>query len=427
MIRERAGNATAPGPDEIEARLARLADERYAQVFNEQHGVSGTVGLVGLITLLALAGLFPPVAGFLGVPFRWLAPILALDALPSVIGAVALRKVGPLGRAHVLAEGAEQVVIPLCGALLIYFSGGVGSVFWIWLAGAVFMGSQLPLGPSVRRAATWVGISYGALGAAFALTGRVGDGLVALFVGLSGAYVWLMLARAELRKLRAQAEAELLRERLERVLVEEERNRIARDLHDGLGAELTALLLQARVLETQVSDPGHRERLSSMMARAGRSLDELRAVVWSLRPASRSWEELVLHLSGKCRDLCQGRLELEICSEGEPSTELPAAVQSALVLMAQEAVRNAATHSRGSRVHVRLAVAAGALTLEIRDDGVGLPAGAPERSRGGLRHLRERALGLNGTVEVVPESPGTCVRVALPVDAPKARRAASAS
>lgn len=420
-----AESTAAPGEREIDVRLARVADERYEQVFGEQRSVSGTAGLVALITLLALAGLFPPAQRFLGVPFRWLAPLLALDALPSIAAAVAFRFGGALGRPHVLVERLEQVVIPVCGAALVYLSGGVGSVFWVWLAGAVFMGSQLPFGPAVRWAVTWVAVSYGGLGVAFALTGRPGDGFVALFLGLSGAYMWVVLARAELRKLRAQAEAELLRERLEQVLVEQERSRIARDLHDGLGAELTALLLQARALDAQLAAPEQRARVAGVTSRIGRTLDELRAAVWSLRPASHRFDELVVHVTGKCRDLCDGRLELEVDSEGPPAAELPATVQGALVLMAQEAVRNAATHARARTVRVRLALEAGRVQLEVCDDGAGLPPGAVERSTGGLRHLQERVLSLNGTAEFSRQPTGTRVLVSLPAVAEPAPAEAS--
>jgi two-component system NarL family sensor kinase len=104
------------------------------------------------------------------------------------------------------------------------------------------------------------------------------------------------------------------------------------------------------------------------------------------------------------------RVRVEAPPELEP---LPAAVEVAAYRIVQEALANAARHSSARRCIVRLALD-GALELEVRDDGVGVPEG--HRTGVGLQSMRERAAELGGTFVVErADGGGTVVHARLPL------------
>lgn len=204
------------------------------------------------------------------------------------------------------------------------------------------------------------------------------------------------------------------RESARRVLgaQEDERLRIARDLHDGVGQYLTALLLQTEVLRAQVGDEA-RETAGRLQATAEESLDEVRRIARNLRPEA--LDELGLRgaLSGLARRLDKAgtaRIEARIGS-GLPA--LPRDAEFAIYRVAQEALTNAARHSGARRVTLTLDLDGRRVVLEVTDDGHGLQ-GAPAGN--GLRGMGERAIAVGGRLSV-DERPAGGVSVRLEVPA----------
>ncbi|MCC7359842.1 MAG: GAF domain-containing sensor histidine kinase [Anaerolineales bacterium] len=198
---------------------------------------------------------------------------------------------------------------------------------------------------------------------------------------------------------------------------EEERRRLRRDLHDGLGSQLSALHLQAGTLRLALPPglPAVEAGLSELQVEIHAAIGDLRRLVYALRPPALD----ELGLAGALRSLaaqCSTTDGLRVqVSAAEQLPPLPAAVEAAAYRITQEALANIVRHAHAHAGQVRLSVNGG-LRLEIQDDGVGLPA---ERTAGvGLRSMRERAEELGGAcaVEAVPGG-GTCVVVYLPLPA----------
>jgi two-component system sensor histidine kinase UhpB len=108
--------------------------------------------------------------------------------------------------------------------------------------------------------------------------------------------------------------------------------------------------------------------------------------------------------------------------EADGAPRLPPEVETALFRIAQEALTNAIRHARATSLQVRLRRSPGAVTLEVRDNGVGLAA-VPSPEAGehlGMFGMRERAHLLGGQFHATPVSPrGTLVHVSIPLgDAP---------
>ncbi|MGE3274482.1 MAG: two-component regulator propeller domain-containing protein [Vicinamibacterales bacterium] len=214
-----------------------------------------------------------------------------------------------------------------------------------------------------------------------------------------------------LRRARARV-AELERQQA----LDRERSRIARDLHDDIGARLTHLAL----LADEADDAGAgtaRARLADTARETARAMDEL---VWSVNAAHDTVESLATYAirfaesharaAGlRCRFDAPARLD---------GVELPADVRRHLFLAFKEAVNNAVKHAGASELRVGFALAGGRLTVEVADNGRGLPAAGAERGGNGLTNIRARMEAAGGEVAFLsPAGGGTAVRFTLPVPA----------
>ncbi len=197
---------------------------------------------------------------------------------------------------------------------------------------------------------------------------------------------------------------------------EEERRRLRRDLHDGLGAQLAGLNVQAGALRRLIPrDPDAAEEVVVELREELRSaIADIRRLVYDLRPPALDDLGLVESLRQLAERYGSKDEPLSVLVEAtEDLPNLPAAVEVAVYRITQEALTNVARHARARNCVVRLVVNED-VALEIVDDGVGIPAG---RSAGvGLSSMHERASELGGscTVEPVPKG-GTQVLVRLPL------------
>jgi signal transduction histidine kinase len=220
-----------------------------------------------------------------------------------------------------------------------------------------------------------------------------------------------------------QLTAALQHSRLQLVTTrEEERRRLRRDLHDGLGASLAALHVEAGVLRRLIrSDPEKAEALADeFRADIRATVDEIRRLVYELRPPTLDQLGLVAAVRAQATQCSRAepnsrpglQVEIEAPEELPP---LPAAVEVAAFRIAQEALTNVVHHARANYCLVRLELAE-ALKVEIVDDGVGVSNGGANRRGVGLLSMRERAVELGGTCVVEPaRGGGTRVLASLPL------------
>jgi signal transduction histidine kinase len=219
---------------------------------------------------------------------------------------------------------------------------------------------------------------------------------------------------------------------------EEERRRLRRDLHDGLGPTLGALTLgldTTRLALVQDGPKAVEALLLELKSQAQEGVSDVRRLVYGLRPPALDDLGLVPAIrqqaanhgllladdfpngTATTRVSSKNGLAFRVESSGDLSP-LPAAVEVACYRIAQEAITNAAGHSRADSCHVGLSIdeASSTLELEIVDDGTGIPEG---RSAGvGMSSMRERAEELGGTLTVgaLPEG-GTRILARLPLPA----------
>jgi len=202
---------------------------------------------------------------------------------------------------------------------------------------------------------------------------------------------------------------------------EEERRRLRRDLHDGLGPQLSSQALTIDAVRAIMrSDPdAAEEMLLELKVDAQEAVTDIRRLVYGLRPPALD----DLGLLGALRETAAqyGAKGLEVSLEApENLPQLSAAVEVAAYRIAQEALTNVARHAGASRATVSLAPdERGGLRVEVRDDGVGIPDRRGDHAPHagvGLTSMRERATELGGTfgVDALPEG-GTRVQARLPL------------
>ena len=213
---------------------------------------------------------------------------------------------------------------------------------------------------------------------------------------------------------RLLAELQRSRERLVGAL-EEERRRIRRDLHDGIGPSLAGMSLQIEAARNLISsDPeGASALLDAITKRTQSAIADVRQLVYGLRPPALDELGLVGALSEQASRFESGNsIQISVEAEGDLNG-LPAATEVAAYRIVLEAITNAARHSRARRCVIMLR-RTDELTVEVRDDGLGLPEGF--RWGVGMASMRERAEELGGTLSISSTpAGGTTVRVILPV------------
>ncbi len=201
-----------------------------------------------------------------------------------------------------------------------------------------------------------------------------------------------------------------------------ERNRLALELHDAVSQKLFGLVLNAEAAGTLLeSDPGAaRAQVAKLQALAREALDELRSLMFELRPPDLERDGLDGTLRKHVdvlRHLQDAEIELDVVAAQAALPPDPGR-DGEVLRIAQEALQNALRHAGAKRIAVRLRGDDAGLLLEIEDDGLGFDPDAPGlRSRRlGLTSMEERAERLGGWLEI-RSAPGAGTTVRLEVGA----------
>jgi PAS domain S-box-containing protein len=213
-----------------------------------------------------------------------------------------------------------------------------------------------------------------------------------------------------------QAQAELALGIRERTAIEE-RQRLSRELHDSVSQALYGISLGAHTALTlfDTDQPKVLEALNYILSQTQAGLNEMRALIFELRPESLATEGLLTALTKQTEALRARHeidVELDLCDE----PDVPLSIKEALYRIAQEAMQNAVKHARPSRLEVRLTCEPDSLQLEVRDNGIGFDPRAEYPGHLGLRSMRERAMSIGGALEInsAPES-GTQIQAHIPI------------
>jgi ligand-binding sensor domain-containing protein/signal transduction histidine kinase len=201
--------------------------------------------------------------------------------------------------------------------------------------------------------------------------------------------------------------------------LEKERARIARDLHDQLGANLTQVALLSELAESDKDQPAEVENHARQIAQTARdtthSLDE---IVWTVNPSNDTLDGLINYVCKYAQDylaLAGLSYRLEVPPQ-LPHTPITPELRHNVFLAAKEAVNNVVKHAKATSVWLRLQLNADSFVLEIEDNGRGIAKADEQKGRSGLRNMRKRLEDVGGRFEASPGAEGgTKVRLVAPL------------
>lgn len=233
------------------------------------------------------------------------------------------------------------------------------------------------------------------------------------------AFIWIKQLRRQVEERTNQLTSEIqLREQTERQRsLEKERARIAQDLHDDLGANLTQIVFLSQRVEAAQQDAQEVDRwLRLIPATARKTIQSLDEIVWAINPRHDSLESFANYLSQFAQQhmsLAGMRCVLDVPMVLPPMV-LTAEVRHKLLLATREALQNVATHSAATEVHVTMQLSDNGLIIEVADNGHGFDAARVTGEGNGLANMRRRLEDIGGHMEITSQAgKGTTVRFIL--------------
>ncbi len=191
---------------------------------------------------------------------------------------------------------------------------------------------------------------------------------------------------------------------------EDERNRLARNLHDELGALLTSAKLDAARIKSRLGGtaPEALERLAHLIETLNASIALGRGIIEDLRPSTLSNLGLIAAIEILARDFAE-HSRVQVHRELAP-VKLAASAELTIYRLVQEAITNISKYARAEQVWIELASHGSEVQISVRDDGVGFDLDAQAGSAYGLVGMRFRVEAEHGVLTVA-SSPGQGTRV----------------
>jgi len=209
---------------------------------------------------------------------------------------------------------------------------------------------------------------------------------------------------------------QLLQKELERQKsIQLERERISQDMHDDLGAGISAIKLQAEFLKYKMPEESYTEDLETIINTSEDMNLAMREILWSLNSQNDTVGNFIEYTSLYVkRFLDKTNIVAKFDSTIlEKETTLSVKARRNLFLVVKEAVHNVYKHSQANKIEIQLEQTETYFKITVIDDGIGL---ADTIQKGnGLSNMSLRMEAINGTFKIVPVQKGTCLLFLYPL------------
>jgi signal transduction histidine kinase len=239
----------------------------------------------------------------------------------------------------------------------------------------------------------------------------VSAGMLAVFCA---SLAWVAVLRKQVK-----AQMKIISQKVQREAALEERTRIARDLHDDLGAGLTHISFLSQVAgKEKECPPGVGEHLREISTSAQESFEALDAIVWVVNPKNDTIDSLANYICHFAEDFFRNtstRCRLDLPAS-LPERPIPTEIRNNLFFALKEALHNVRRHARAAEVLISVRMDSSLFTISIEDNGQGFVPESTRSAGNGLVNMRKRLEKVGGqfTLQSRPGS-GTTIRLTVPL------------
>jgi signal transduction histidine kinase len=207
-------------------------------------------------------------------------------------------------------------------------------------------------------------------------------------------------------------------------MLNRERARIARDIHDEIGARLTELALEGEVIQTKLpAESPVRPKLDALCEKARAMSGAMDEVVWAVNSRRDTLRDFATYACKYARRFVAPtpmRCRLDV-QENLPNVMFELPVRRSLLLAVKEAINNAVKYSGGDRLFLRIHVLNRAVLVVVEDNGKGFDLKSADPQRNGLTNMTERMGEFGGRCRIITK-PGAGCRIEFEVPLPKSSK-----
>lgn len=245
----------------------------------------------------------------------------------------------------------------------------------------------------------------------------------ALFVGMKHefkpmSYIPLAKSNIDMFESLAGMISAMTQQLEQREAMEKERNRIARDMHDDIGSELSKISITCEHLKNQFAiRPDIIKDLDIIKESTGSIVNNIGNIIWALNPVNNTLESLLGYLreySFEYLEMHQLAVVFNI-AEVEESMIISHEVRTHFFMVVKEILHNIVKHATAKKVVINISVELSKLRCSIKDDGSGFLTTQNNRFGNGLRNMQQRISETGGTL-IMDSAPkqGTCIQLEMP-------------
>lgn len=210
---------------------------------------------------------------------------------------------------------------------------------------------------------------------------------------------------------------QLLQKELERQkAIHLERERISQDMHDDLGAGISAIKLQAEFLKYKIPEESYSEDLEAIINTSEDMNLAMREILWSLNSQNDTIGNFIEYASLYVkRFLDKTTITLQLDSNNlEKETDLSVKARRNLFLVVKEAVHNVYKHSKAKNIHIQFEQTDTSFKIAVIDDGIGLSDTIQKGN--GISNMSLRMEALSGTFKIIPAQKGSYLLFECPLE-----------
>lgn len=197
-----------------------------------------------------------------------------------------------------------------------------------------------------------------------------------------------------------------------------ERNRIATDMHDDLGAGLSQIMYLTREAIDKTNDGSLKLILKKTRTKSDNLIDKMNDIIWSLNTSNIYLEDLLVYMKSSFSEFIEilpKKFSFNM-PENIPAIELKNEVKRNVYLVCKEAIHNSLKHSKASEISMSILIQSKNLNIEIVDNGIGFDVNKNSLKGNGLNNYFKRMNSIGGTVSLDSNKNGTTIKFIIPLD-----------